>query len=190
MKIIIIVLAVAVLSLTGCASLLPTTKQTVRSPWESFENAKQAFDKILPYSTTAQDLVILGFDPFSTPNIRIMTYLDIMNVFMPNPSIGREQLAQGIQACIDAREGCKAYKLEPKMVNTKRDGNIILDLFNFRRNTNSSGWRFDALIVLIDNTVVYKLWGGSPIINENDEAFNPLGPLQNPGEMVKGAIRP
>ncbi len=178
-----------VLITIGCSTLLPSSRITVQSPWNSFDDAKASFDKIIPLKTTAQELQSLGFDPFSTPNIRILTYLDIMNRFMPNPSIKKEDLDEGIQACINAKANCKAYEFEPKIMKTKRYGNFWLDFFNFRRQTKESGWKFEAIIILIDNIVVYKLSGGSPKIDENRETKNPLGPLQNVDDLLRDATK-
>lgn len=178
-----------ILATSGCLTLLPSAKQSTLSPWESFDNAKAAFDKIVPYSTTKAELKALGFDPFSTANIQILTYLDIMNHFMPNPSIKKDDLYEGIRACIDAREGCVAYKMEPKIVKTGRHGSVLLDLLNFKRHTIKTGWKFEALVVLIDGTVVYKLWGGNPMIDESEEVKRPLGPLQDADVILGKAVR-
>ena len=67
---------------------------------------------------------------------------------------------------------------------------MLLDLFNFRRKSTESGWRFEALIVIIDDIVVYKLWGGNPMIDQDKETKNPLGPLQNSGDILKEAVKP
>jgi hypothetical protein len=146
---------------SGCGSLLPTTKQTSKSHWNSFEEAKAAFDKIIPYKTTAEEMKELGFDPFSKPNIKILNYVDIINRFIPNPSIKIEDLDEGIQTCIKARAYCQAYEFAPQDIRSKRYGNVLLDLFHFRRNVTQSGWRFEAFIVLVDGIVVYKMWGGN-----------------------------
>ena len=62
----------------------------------------------------------------------------------------------------------------------------ILDSLNFKRRTEISGWRFTGLIVLKDDLVVYKLWGGQPSIKESEETRNPLGPFQG---VAEGAAR-
>jgi hypothetical protein len=186
----IICLIFIALIVTGCGSLLPSSKQTTRSPWVSFGDAKASFDKIIPFQTTAKEMQELGFDPFSTPNIEILTYVDIMNLFMPNPSINMEDLDEGIRSCIKAKSACTAYEFDPQILHSERHGNVILDLFNFRRKTVESGWRFEALIVLVNDTVVYKIWGGNPIIDEQRDTKNPLGPLQNSGDMFRRAFNP
>ena len=181
---------IAAMTMSGCGSMLPSSKLIYKSPWDSFEDAKTAFDKITLYQTTTKEMQALGFDPFTTPNIRILTYVDIMNRFMPNPSIKKEDLAEGIQFCIDAKENCAAYAFDPQVIKSKRYGNVLLDLFNFHRKSTESGWRFETLIVIIDGTVVYKLWGGNPMIDQNKETKNPLGPLQNSGDILKEAVMP
>ena len=120
---------IAAMITSGCGFLLPSTKQTSKSPWDSFEDAKSSFDKITPYKTTTQEMRALGFDPYTTPNIKILTYVDIMNRFMPNSSIKKEELAEGIQFCIDAQADCSAYEFAPQVKKTKRYGNVLLEPF-------------------------------------------------------------
>jgi hypothetical protein len=170
--------------ISGCSSLLPSTKQTIHSPWNSFEEAKAAYERIVPRTTTHKEIHELGFDPFTTPNIRILTYLDNMNRFLPNPSIRLEDLDKGIVSCIEAKASCKGYEINPQFLKSERYGNVLLDLLNFRRKTKDSGWRFEALIVL-----VYKLWGGNPVIDQTRDEKRPLGPLQGSDDILGGAIR-
>ncbi len=173
----------------GCGSLLPSVKETTKTHWGTFDEAKSAFEKIVPYKTTTEELKKLGFDPFSTPNVKILTYLDIIQRFMINPSIKKEDLDEGIQACIHAKAHCSAYETQLKSISKKRYGNVLLDLFNFKRKTKESGWEFEALIIIVNDSVVYKLWGGKPIIDEGKEIKNPLGPLQDPSDLLTGTTR-
>lgn len=165
---------------TGCSGLLlPSVENTTKSPWQSFEEAKTAFDKIIPNQTTREGLKKLGFDPFETPNVSLITYLDLTQKFMPNPSIHFEDLDPEVQACLKAKESCQGYDVSPKLMRSKRYGNVVLDLFNFRRKKLTTGWHFVALIVLKNDLVVYKLWGGEPKISEYEDKRNPLGPFQD-----------
>ncbi len=176
--------------LTGCGvSLLPTSLEEVRSPWDSFEEAKKAFDKILVEETSLDGLKSLGFDPFITSNMEILTYLDIMERFMPNPAIEKEDLDPGILRCIEAQHSCHAYEMTVQVANSERRGNVFLDLFGFKRKTNRSGWQFQSLFVINNGFVVYKLWGGKPNINETSLMKKPLGPLQDAGPAVVGAAK-
>ncbi|MEW6571825.1 MAG: hypothetical protein AB1390_11775 [Nitrospirota bacterium] len=170
--------------LAGCRSLLPSARQTVKSPWKTFDESRAAYDRIVINSTTADELKGLGFDPYFTPNIRILTYQDVIQRFMFNPTIEKEDLDEGVQRCIDAKTHCYAYEVRPGVITSKRLGNLWLDLLNFKRNTKESGWRFEALIVLVNDVVVYKLSGGNPVIDELRETKNPLGPLQSSEDLL------
>ena len=63
-------------------------------------------------------------------------------------------------------------------MNSERYGNVVLDMFNFRRKTRTTGWKFQGLIILNGERVVYKLESGEPKILELEDRENPLGPLQ------------
>ncbi len=164
------------LLLQGCASLLPSSKEVTKSRWNSFDEAKAAYDKIMPNTTTLEDLKNLGFNPETTPNITILNYLEVAKAVQP---IRKEDLEPGLAVCLDAKEKCRAYEFELKNINGKRYGNFWLDLLNFRRNIHLTGWRFNSLIVAVDGTVTYKVWSGNPHTDATVEQKNPLGPLQD-----------
>ncbi len=181
----IIFIVLVSIGFSACSGLLPTLDKKTQSPWGSFEAAKTSFDKIIPQETTNEELKALGFDPFETPNTKLITYLDIIQKFIPNESIGFGDLDPGIQACLKAKADCHGYEITPQEIRNKRYGNAFLDLFNFRRKTRISGWRFSALIVLKNGLVVYKLWGGQPNVLEYEDKKNPLGPLQDIGRLIR-----
>ncbi len=164
------------LLLQGCASLLPSSKEVTKSRWNSFDEAKSAYDKIIPNKTTIEDLKNLGFNPETTPNITILNYLEVAKAVQP---IRKEDLDPGLAVCLDAKDMCRAYEFELKNVNGKRYGNFWLDLLNFRRNTHLTGWQFNSLIVAVNGTVTYKVWSGNPHKDATAEQKNPLGPLQD-----------
>lgn len=170
--------------INGCNSLLPSIDQKTKSPWQSFEEAKKSFDKIVPNKTTTKELKLLGFDPFETPNVKVVTYLDITQRFIPNQSIRLEDLPEGVRTCLEAKEACKGYEVTPEETFSKRYGNTVADLLNVRRKTVTWGWRFNALIVLKEALVVYKLWGGEPSVLKYEDKKNPLGPLQDIGKVI------
>ena len=176
---------------TGCSSssMLPVVEGRIESPWDSFTQAKEAFDKIAPYQTRTENLQSLNFAPFQNPNVEIVTYLALINRFMPSTSFRKEDLPEGIQDCIEHDNLCYGYELNISQVQSKRYGNVFLDLFKFKRKTHKTGWEFSALIVIKDDLVVYKLWSGKPQIDELTSNKNPLGPLQE-SETVITTIGP
>lgn len=179
------VLILAAAFIFGCTSLLPSSKTTTESPWKTFDDAKNNFDKIAPYTTKDEDLKTLNFHPYSTENVEILTYLDIIHRFMPNPSIQMADLDAGLQKCLEHKELCYAYEINIQNMRSKRFGNVILDLFSFKRKREDYGWNFKALIVLNEDLVVYKLWGGKPNTHEFHEDNKPLGPLQDSGSILR-----
>jgi hypothetical protein len=179
-----------ILLLSGCGiKLLPSTHDEEKSSWDSFAEAKMAFDRVTVYETDIEGLKTLGFDPFSAANMQIQTYLDIMARFMPNPAIKKGDLNRGIRECIEAQNGCMAYDMSVKVYNTQRRGNVLLDLFGFKRRTNRTGWEFNSLFVINKGFVVYKLWGGKPQVRETSLKKKPLGPLQDSGKDMVGVAK-
>jgi len=169
----------------GCVSLLPTGKNIAESPWKEYADAKTAFDSITIGKTTEEDLKTLGFDVTSSPNLKVLNYLDIAATVQPIPI---QELDPGLQSCLRARSDCRAYVFEPKRTYSKRLGNFWLDLLDFRRKTQETGWRFKALIVFVNHHVAYKLSSGEPKIDQLQDLINPLGPFQAPAGMITGLL--
>lgn len=180
-------IVVLTLVMGGC-TILPSSDEVMHSPWKSFEDAHAAYDRIVPNETTLVDLKELGFDPYTTPNISILSYLDIIRQFMPNNSIGLDDLDPAVRACIDARAGCSGYQINPKVVRSERVGNAFLDVLNFDRTTRETGWAFSALVLFRNDVVTYKVWRGTPTIIVERRTANPLGPLQDPAGVIRAQL--
>lgn len=181
----VLVCMLAVLMSGGCSSMLPSSKQEDSNRWRDFEDAKKSYDLIIPYETNMDTVRKLGFDPFKTPNTQILNYSQVVRAVVPSPIQEQTSIPKGIIDCMKMQEGCVGYLVEPSRVKRQRVGNFMLDFMNFKRDTHTSGWKFSALIVVIDNLVVYKQWSGSPQIDQNETRRNPLGPLQGVGESYK-----
>lgn len=63
---------------------------------------------------------------------------------------------------------------------------MVLDVLGFSRETVTTGWKFNGLILLKNGVVIYKLTGGKPSIAEHEESRNPLGPVQVVGQKLLG----
>jgi hypothetical protein len=162
----------------GCHSVLPTSQTTILSRWNSYQDVVSAFDKITPNQTSEADLKQLGFHPDVSPNVKILTYVDIIQTFMPNPAIRMQDLPPAVRECIEAKEQSQAFLVQLQNTQDKRHGSVFLDVFGFKRRTHESGWRFKGLILMKDNVVVYKLYSGEPQIFSETKDVKPLGPLQ------------
>jgi hypothetical protein len=177
-------LSVVALLSGGCASVLPTTVTKSQSQWQSYSDAKLAFDGTVLDQTTNGDLRVLGFTPEGGANVRVLNYVDVVNLF--GSAFRLEELPGGVKRCVDAREKCLAYIVKVQNIKAKREGNVPIDLFGFGKRTHTSGWEFQATLVLVDGKLVYKLWNGTPAIDTFEKQTTPLGPMQNLGGAVSG----
>lgn len=173
-----------VITTTGCKSLFTSSGARARTPWHNFDEAQSAFDKVIPHKTTVSELKSLGFDPSTTPNIKVLTYLDLIERFIPNASISLEDLQPDVRTCIESKDCCHAYEMELDMTDSKRYGNLALDVFGFNRKTKTTGWRFKALVIVKDDIVAYKLRSGEPNVDRLEKKTKPLGPLQELDNIV------
>jgi hypothetical protein len=181
---------VLVVFLGACSSLLPRGESLTYSPWQSYGEAQQTFDGIVPYKTTVEDLANLNLDPKSNPNITILNYSDVLRRFLPSPAIDTADLDVGVKECIAAKIACQGYEINQAFMKRKRYGNFFADFLNFRRKVDVAGWRFNGVILIKGGVVIYKLTGGQPAIHEYEESVNPLGPLQGMGGESAGRVIP
>lgn len=175
---------IAVMALAGCDSMLPRSKAVAETGWGSFDDARAAFDKLQAHKTRADELAKLGFDPFANANVTLLNYSDLIRRFVPGTAALAESIDVDIRDCIAVKERCRAVEVDINNSTSERVGSFFLDFLNFRRTTEITGWRFNAVVVLKDDVVVYKLWGGRPMIKEVTESRNPMGPLQGGGEKL------
>lgn len=176
-------------ALSGCSTLLPTSKKEVISDWNSYESAVKSLSTIEPYKATRADVHQQGLDPRLNPAITVMHFGDVLQRFAAAALIKPDDVDRGIRDCLHAGKQCSGYAISVKKVDKNRVGNFWLDSFNFKRETVTTGWGVDALLVFVDDRLVYQLVGGQPTINEYEVQRNPLGPLQGWGSVVPQAFR-
>lgn len=174
--------------LTACSGLLPERHEVTISPFTSFETAYAAYQQVETGKTRADELVQMGFNVLETPNIELLTYLDVAELFLPQDSIPIGYLPDAVKQCIELETRCSGYRVAPREIHEERTGNAFLDFLNFRRKTKTTGWEVAATFVIIDDTVVYKLWSGTPHVEATEVKINPLGPIQDVGTILNRAI--
>ncbi len=178
--------AFCVASLAGCSSLLPQSTNVTQSPWATYREAQLTFDKIIPGQTTKAELHDLQLDPEVNPNITILNYSDVLLRFVPNASISMADLDAGVRECLSAKTLCNGYAIKQKSVVKNREGNFFADVLGFHRETLTTGWSFDGLLLVKEGVVIYKLTGGQPRIAEHENVKNPLGPVMGLGQKFFG----
>src|SRR5260221_364586 len=78
----------AAAGLQACARwVLPSNSQTTDSPFQNYQSAEDAYNRITPYVTTVQELKARGLNPYTTPNIKVLNYLDLVPRFLPQQSL-------------------------------------------------------------------------------------------------------
>ena len=169
-----------VVLLAGCASFLPHSEND-NSTFKTFADAQHAVASLVPMHSDMETLKTLGIDPLKLANAKLLTHADVVRLFVPSSILEKPDLDLGIVACLEARDHCHGIELNASHITAVRTGNFFADFFNFSRHTKTTGWRFNAVILLMDDVVVYRNWGGQPAVNESDVKTNPLGPLQDMG---------
>jgi hypothetical protein len=181
------------LVMIGCKSLLPEKAAYSRSPWESFEQARDSFSKIKLGVTTLDDLREVGIDIDKLPNVKHLTYLDVANKFgmISLKPDSRIKVPRGVLMLVKAGDRGRAYEIDAEAIKHTRQGNFLADWLGFRKNTHETGWKFKILMIVIDDKVEYVLHSGTPQINNMKKEKNPLGPLQNlsGGDAISAGVK-
>jgi hypothetical protein len=176
--------------LTSCTALLPKSKAETEAIWSSFDEARTAIEKIEPYKTTRHDLKQIGIGTERDPTITLLSHVDIAIRFPIGGVLREEDVDRGIRDCLKAGKACNAYQINVRRTNRDRVGNFWLDALRFRRETDVTGWTFNALVLFVNDLTVYAVYGGQPTIHELEVERNPLGPLQGWGDWVGSRALP
>lgn len=164
----------------GCATWLPAA-HTDTTSFQSYEEAHAAIVALVPMKSDKATLEKNGFNPTKHPNMTLLTHADVVRRFLPSAILKREDLDPGILACLEARDACHGVEIIGAKIAKERKGSFWADFLNFQRRTETTGWRFNAIVLLVDDLVVYRSWSGQPVVDEKEVTRNPLGPLQDIG---------
>ena len=175
-----------ILSLAGCGGygLLPQESKTAGSTFQTYDQVQAAYSTIDPGTTQVTDLPKIGFDTVATPNIEILSYVDVMARFMPSESLTFDRLPKPVQTCIEAQSRCSALVFHYELSRSQREGSIFLDAFGFQHKTLDTGWSAEVILLIQDGHVVSKLISGRPYIADAKNSIHPLGPLENLGDSA------
>ena len=183
--------AALALSLGGCQAsqaLLPSQTEADNGSFITYSDVMHAYDRVQPGRTGVADLAHMGFDVDAAANVEVLSYLGVIERFMPRESIHMDDLDPAVRQCLQSRVECTAYIFRPQYIEKQRVGNVPLDLLGFRRTTQQSGWSAEILFVIRDNKVIYKLWAGKPHMDGIRRQVQPLGPFQDLSGVAGGAV--
>ena len=171
-------------ALGGCASLLPTSRTDVASRWTSYEDAERALATMQAFEASREDVHRQGLDPRLGPGITVLHFADVLQRFTAVVQSRPDHVDPGVNACLQAGQRCSGYAISVKKLARQRVGNFWADSLDFRRETITTGWSVDVLLVFVDDLLVYELMGGQPSIREVELQRKPLGPLQGWGTQL------
>ena len=192
-----IILSIGFLYFTGgCTtqSLLPTRGVYTESVFETYTQVENVVNKIVIGKTKYSDLIDLGLDLENMPNVKRLTYLDVMSKFkLDSPSrftlFNKIELPNGVLKALSAREDGRAYEINLERLKNQREGSVFLDILNFRKTIHTTGWQISILILIVEDKVEYVLYSGEKNIDKMEKEKNPLGPFQgfDGGDIIGAA---
>ncbi len=165
---------------SACQSLLPVSHSDA-STFQTYEEARAAVVSLVPMKSTKNTTETQTVDFEKLPNTKILTHSDVVRMLVPTGMLKREDLDPGIVVCLEARDACNGLDITASKISKTRTGNFFADFINYRQRTETKGWRFNALILYVNDLVVYRSWGGQPKVDELDVTTKPLGPFQDLG---------
>lgn len=168
------------LLVSGCATWLPES-HTDTTTFKTYDEARKAVEALVPMKSDWAVLEKNGINPKEHPNTTLLTHADVARRFLPSAVLKREDLDPGILLCLESRDACHGLEIVGAKIARERKGSFWADFLNFQRRTETTGWRFTALVLLVNDLVVYRSWSGQPAIDEKEVTRNPLGPFQDIG---------
>jgi len=177
-----------VLLTSACTSLLPVSHSDA-SGFKTFDEARNAVIALVPMKSTRHSGDTTHTDFAAQPNTKLLTHSDVVRLLVPAGLLKREDLDPGILVCVEARDACQGLDITASRIAKTRTGSFFADFINYRQRTETTGWRFNALILYVDDLVVYRSWGGQPKVDELDVVTRPLGPFQDLGPSLVSSAR-
>jgi hypothetical protein len=183
-------IATILIHLTGCSTLLPRSEEATTMPWPDYHSARQAVDAIEPGQTRVDELLGNGFSPDHNPAVTWLSWPELLQRFAALGAIEPLKIDPGLRECLTHSERCRALGVSARQLKRERLGSFWLDSLSFRRIIRTTGWTFNAVIVVVDGRVVFRSHGGQPRVEQTQEFRNPLGPFQKWGDAIGPSVIP
>lgn len=150
------------LALVGCGGLglLPYRSDSGSNGFASLTALKSAYRAVKPGTTLASDLSGLGFDATRAPNVQVLSYLGVIERFMPRDTLHFDKLAPAVQACIDARDRCTAYVFRSAGPAGQGGRGLLAGLLGSGEAAAAS-WSGEVVLLVQDGRVAYKAISGA-----------------------------
>src|SRR5476651_244681 len=154
---------IAVLALVGCGvlTLLPRQNDPVPTRLVTMRDLAAAYGRVRPGLTRASQLARLGFDPASG-SAQALSYLGVMERFMPRDSIRFDRLDETVRDCIAARDHCTALVFRPLQRSYAPGRNVILSAFGLGAAAAGIDQPPEVTLLVRDGRVAFKMISGMP----------------------------
>jgi hypothetical protein len=155
-----VLLCVTTLALLGIAMLplWPSLDGTPTPPLTTSRNLVLAYSRIHPGVTRASELAGYGFDSTSR-GTRLLSYLGVLESFIPHDSQQFDRLDVAVQTCVAARERCTALVFQPADIPNSNKAHGIFTAFGMGADAAS---RIPQVTLLIrDGRVTFKMMTGA-----------------------------
>ncbi|HEX3808365.1 MAG TPA: hypothetical protein VHW02_01600 [Rhizomicrobium sp.] len=153
---------VAVLSLLGCGALglLPYQGDASALNFKNYDQVARAFGKIVPGETRLSELSALGFDAQRSAHVEALSYLGVIERFLPHDSAKFDELNPAVQNCIEARDHCSAIVFDREAKANRDTSNSLLQLLGFESASAAQTKAADVFLLIQDGRVTYKMMRG------------------------------
>lgn len=120
-----------------------------------------------------------GFNPVEHPNTKLLTHSDVVRIFVPSARSSAKTRPR--HSGLPASARCLRWAGVRCSQNFAGPGwcNFLTDFGHFHRRTETTGWRFHGLILVVNDDGGVPPRGGQPRVNEVETTSNLLGPLQD-----------
>ena len=171
------VVVIVVLALVGCGALMLLPRQNDPVPMRlmTTKDLAAAYARVQPGLTRTSQLARLGLDPGSA-SAQALSYLGVIERFMPRDSVRFDGLNAALQDCIEARDHCTALVFRPVGRVHLPAHNEFLSALGLGASAAGAEVVPEVTLLVRDGRVAFKMITGMPMAREQrsfDEASAP-----------------
>jgi hypothetical protein len=177
---------IAVLALVGCGALtlLPRQGDPVPVRLMTVKDLAAAYARVQPGLTRTTQLTSLGFD-LGAANSQALSYLGVMERFMPRDSVRFDRLNAVVQDCIAARDHCTALVFRPmdRSHTYTWAHHSLLSAFGLGAAAAAVERTPEITLLVRDGRIAFKMISGLPAVHVQSRVRAGQAPRDGSGYM-------
>lgn len=181
-----ITLVIGVLALVGCGVLTLLPRQSDPAPVRlmTVRDLAAAYARVQPGQTRTTQLSSLGFD-MGAGNSQSLSYLGVMERFMPRDSVRFDHLNAVVQDCIAARDHCTALVFRPmdRSHTYAWAHSALLSAFGLGAAAAATDHTPEITLLIRDGRVAFKMISGLPTLRLHSRVETAPAPRIGTGVM-------